>query len=158
MRVRIFTIDYFLYFMTMFFFSFCDGFFWFLVFCRVQFGTAPAGVPTAQSVPASSSFSSSFPPGPPPPPPLPGAPPPPPPPLPPPLPGCAAMPGVPSPFGVPPPPPPPPGLGGLMAFPAQHVLPFGLQPKKDFKPESIMKRLNWSKVRFMSDQVLNTTM
>ncbi|KAK3533248.1 hypothetical protein QTP70_013811, partial [Hemibagrus guttatus] len=106
---------------------------------RSQFGTVPVGIPTVQSVPGSSSF----PQGPPPTPPPPGAPPPPPPP-PPPLPGCAAMPGVPPPFGAPPP-PPPPGLGGLMSLPNQNVLPFGLQPKKEFKPETIMKRLNWSK-------------
>ncbi|KAK3561813.1 hypothetical protein QTP86_014391 [Hemibagrus guttatus] len=107
---------------------------------RSQFGTVPVGIPTVQSVPGSSSF----PQGPPPTPPPPGAPPPPPPP-PPPLPGCAAMPGVPPPFGAPPP-PPPPGLGGLMSLPNQNVLPFGLQPKKEFKPETIMKRLNWSKI------------
>ncbi|KAF4083396.1 hypothetical protein AMELA_G00140710 [Ameiurus melas] len=110
---------------------------------RAQFGTAPVGIPTAQSVPAMSSSSSSFPPGPPPPPPVPGAPPPPPPP--PPMPGCASMPGVPPPFGVPPP-PPPPGLGGFMSSPTRYVLPFGLQPKKEFKPDTIMKRLNWSKI------------
>ncbi|XP_058256926.1 protein diaphanous homolog 3 isoform X2 [Hemibagrus wyckioides] len=103
---------------------------------RSQFGTVPVGISTVQSVPGSSSF----PQGPPPP----GAPPPPPPP-PPPLPGCAAMPGVPPPFGAPPP-PPPPGLGGLMSLPNQNVLPFGLQPKKEFKPDTIMKRLNWSKI------------
>ncbi|XP_060797729.1 protein diaphanous homolog 3 isoform X1 [Neoarius graeffei] len=102
---------------------------------RSQFGTAPAGIPTGQSVTAVS--------GPSPPPPPPGAPPPPPPP--PPLPGCAAMPGVPPPFGAPPP-PPPPGLGGLVSSPTRYVLPFGLQPKKEFKPENIMKRLNWSKI------------
>ncbi|KAI5101804.1 protein diaphanous-like 2 isoform X5, partial [Silurus meridionalis] len=98
---------------------------------RSQFGTVPVCVPTGQSVP-------SVPPGPPPPPPFPGAPPPPP------MPACTAMPGVPPP---PPPPPPPPGLGGLMSSPTPHVLPFGLQPKKEFKPETIMKRLNWSKIQ-----------
>ncbi|XP_047664094.1 protein diaphanous homolog 3 isoform X2 [Tachysurus fulvidraco] len=102
---------------------------------RSQFGAAVAGIPTA---PTMSSSSSSCPQGPPPL--VPGALPPPPPPPPPPLPGCAAMPGV------PPPPPPPPGLGGLMSLPNQNVLPFGLQPKKEFKPETIMKRLNWSKI------------
>lgn len=106
----------------------------------MQFGTAPAGIPTA-GVPSGSSC----PPGPPHPPPVPGVPP-----SPPPLPsmsGCASMPGVPPPppppFGAPPPPPPP---GGFMSSPTRHVLPFGLQPKKEFKPETIMKRLNWSKV------------
>ncbi|KAM9461087.1 protein diaphanous homolog 3 [Clarias gariepinus] len=109
---------------------------------RTQFGTAPAGIPTA-GIPSGSSC----PPGPPHPPPVPGVPP-----SPPPLPsmsGCASMPGVPPPpppppFGAPPPPPPP---GGFMSSPTRHVLPFGLQPKKEFKPETIMKRLNWSKIQ-----------
>uniref|UniRef100_A0A671T526 Protein diaphanous homolog 3-like n=1 Tax=Sinocyclocheilus anshuiensis TaxID=1608454 RepID=A0A671T526_9TELE len=93
------------------------------------------------SVPAlSSTTSSSCPPAPPPPPPVPGVPGPPPPPPPPPPPGCASMPGM------PPPPPPPLGLGGLTSFSIQHVLPFGLKPKKEFKPEASMKRLNWSKI------------
>ncbi|KAG8552979.1 hypothetical protein GDO81_003200, partial [Engystomops pustulosus] len=75
--------------------------------------------------------------GPPPPPPLPGGGPPPPPPLP----------------GAPPPPPlfggapPPPPFGGIQrAVPPPVVLPFGMKPKKDFKPETTMKRINWSKV------------
>ncbi|KAL7854959.1 hypothetical protein SRHO_G00171490 [Serrasalmus rhombeus] len=116
---------------------------------RSQFGAVPLGISTVQSVPAlsSSSSSSSFPPGVPPPPPVPGGLALPPPPPPPPPPGCAAMPGVPPPppFGIPP--PPPPGLGGLMSSPTHHVLPFGLRPKKEFKPETTMKRLNWSKIR-----------
>ncbi|XP_038597190.1 protein diaphanous homolog 3 isoform X2 [Tachyglossus aculeatus] len=79
---------------------------------------------------------------PPPPPPLPlcgGAPPPPPPPL----------PGMPVPFGAPPPPPPPPPgfLGSHRSSPPPETLPFGLKPKKEFKPEIIMKRLNWLKIR-----------
>uniref|UniRef100_A0A6I8PE71 Diaphanous related formin 3 n=1 Tax=Ornithorhynchus anatinus TaxID=9258 RepID=A0A6I8PE71_ORNAN len=78
---------------------------------------------------------------PPPPPPLPlcgGAPPPPPPPL----------PGLPVPFGAPPPPPPPPlGFLGSHRSPPPETLPFGLKPKKEFKPEIIMKRLNWLKIR-----------
>uniref|UniRef100_A0A8C1PC54 Diaphanous-related formin 3 n=1 Tax=Cyprinus carpio TaxID=7962 RepID=A0A8C1PC54_CYPCA len=94
-----------------------------------------------QSVPAlSSAASSSCLPAPPPPPPVPGVLGPPPPPPPPPPPGCASMPGM------PPPPPPPLGLGGLTSFTIQHVLPFGLKPKKEFKPEASMKRLNWSKI------------
>ncbi|KAI4890828.1 hypothetical protein NFI96_013657 [Prochilodus magdalenae] len=117
---------------------------------RSQFGAVPVGIPTVQSVSAlSSSSSSSFPPGAPPPPPVPGGQTAPPPPPPPPPPGCATMPGVPPPppppFGIPP--PPPPGLGGLMSSPTHHVLPFGLRPKKEFKPETTMKRLNWSKIR-----------
>nr|XP_056718167.1 protein diaphanous homolog 3 isoform X2 [Euleptes europaea] len=74
--------------------------------------------------------------------PFPGAvPPPPPPPLPPPF---AQGSGKPPPFGcaVPPPPPPP---GGHCSPP--RVLPFGLKPKKQFKPEITLKRLNWSKIR-----------
>ncbi|XP_061408403.1 protein diaphanous homolog 1-like isoform X1 [Lethenteron reissneri] len=88
----------------------------------------------------------------PPPPPLPGMggiPPPPPlpgmggPPPPPPLPGMG-----------PPPPPPPPGMGGpppppgLFTLAAQRPgLPFGLQPKKEYKPEISTKRANWAKIR-----------
>uniref|UniRef100_A0A671T4B7 Protein diaphanous homolog 3-like n=1 Tax=Sinocyclocheilus anshuiensis TaxID=1608454 RepID=A0A671T4B7_9TELE len=108
---------------------------------RNQFGAVPVVLPSVQSVPAlSSTTSSSCPPAPPPPPPVPGVPGPPPPPPPPPPPGCASMPGM------PPPPPPPLGLGGLTSFSIQHVLPFGLKPKKEFKPEASMKRLNWSKI------------
>uniref|UniRef100_A0A8C2WVE1 Diaphanous-related formin 3 n=1 Tax=Cyclopterus lumpus TaxID=8103 RepID=A0A8C2WVE1_CYCLU len=84
--------------------------------------------------------------GPPPPSPPPGMPAPPPPP---PLPGCLAPPpppgGPPPPFGAPP--PPPLGFGGGLGSPTHHVLPYGLRPKKDFKPETAMKRLNWSKIR-----------
>uniref|UniRef100_A0A670Y818 Diaphanous related formin 3 n=1 Tax=Pseudonaja textilis TaxID=8673 RepID=A0A670Y818_PSETE len=60
-------------------------------------------------------------------------PPPPPPPPPPPLP--------------PPPPPPLHGLPGSQRSPAPQLLPFGLKPKKEFKPEVTMKRVNWSKIR-----------
>ncbi|XP_060247481.1 LOW QUALITY PROTEIN: protein diaphanous homolog 3 [Meriones unguiculatus] len=68
---------------------------------------------------------------------LPPAPPPPPPP--PPLPGMAM------PFGGPIPPPPPLGfLGGQSSLPLN--LPFGLKPKKEFKPEISMRRLNWLKI------------
>uniref|UniRef100_I3JBL6 Diaphanous related formin 1 n=1 Tax=Oreochromis niloticus TaxID=8128 RepID=I3JBL6_ORENI len=74
-------------------------------------------------------------PGPPPPPPLPGMGPPPPPPggpgIPPPLP----CPGMASPFG----------MGGWGA-PAPPALPFGLKPKKEYKPEVQLKRANWSKI------------
>ncbi|KAG8133023.1 hypothetical protein E2320_010843, partial [Naja naja] len=77
---------------------------------------------------------------PPPPPPLPGMPPPPPP-----LPG---MPGLPPPPpslpGMPGPPPPPtlPGFG----ITASPTLPFGLPPKKVYKPEVQLRRTNWSKI------------
>ena len=53
------------------------------------------------------------------------------------------MPGMmPPPCGMSPPPPP----GGLLSSPTHHQLPFGLRAKKEFKPETSMKRLNWSKV------------
>ncbi|XP_076880922.1 protein diaphanous homolog 3-like isoform X2 [Brachyhypopomus gauderio] len=103
---------------------------------RSQFGEVPGGTGAVQH----SSSSSSVPPTPPPPPPVSGVPPPPPPPPP----GCASMPGAPPP--PPPPPPPPLGPGGPMAPPVQPTLPFGLQPKKEFKPESSMKRFNWAKI------------
>ncbi|XP_037635630.1 protein diaphanous homolog 1-like isoform X2 [Sebastes umbrosus] len=77
--------------------------------------------------------------GPPPPPPLPGMGPPPPPPLP-------GFPGMPPPPPAPGMPPPPPfGMGGWGA-PAAPTLPFGLQPKKEYKPEVQLKRANWSKI------------
>ncbi|XP_075902918.1 protein diaphanous homolog 1 isoform X2 [Nelusetta ayraudi] len=105
----------------------------------------------------------------PPPPPLPGMPGPPPPPPPPPLPGMPGppppppLPGMPGPppppplpgmGGAPPPPPPPPGPGmpppppmfGSWGPPAPPPLPFGLKPKKDYKPEVTLKRANWSKI------------
>lgn len=90
--------------------------------------TIPSGVP----IPAPASLGP-VPPPPPPPPPLPGCPAPPPPP------------GMPPPFGAPP--PPPLGFGGGLGSPTHYTLPYGLRPKKEFKPETSMKRLNWSKVR-----------
>ncbi|XP_067148702.1 protein diaphanous homolog 3 [Apteryx mantelli] len=83
---------------------------------------------------------------PPPPPPLPsdGVIPPPPPP--PPLPSLNGL-GIPQAFGAAPPPPLPPGLPGAQWSPPPHALPFGLKPKKEFRPEVTMKRLNWSKIR-----------
>ncbi|KAE8584397.1 hypothetical protein XENTR_v10020951 [Xenopus tropicalis] len=91
------------------------------------------------------------PPPPPPPPPLFGniAPPPPPPPLP------GGIPPPPPPLGLcppsaPPPPlfgaPPPPPFGGIRPPPPPVQLPFGMKPKKIYKPETNMKRINWSKV------------
>ncbi|XP_055368335.1 protein diaphanous homolog 1 isoform X2 [Betta splendens] len=98
--------------------------------------------------------------GPPPPPPLPGMGPPPPPPLPgmgppppPPLPGMGPPPPPPPPGGpgIPPPPPgpgmppPPPfAMGGWVN--AAPSLPYGLKPKKEYKPEVQLKRANWSKI------------
>ncbi|KAK1167642.1 hypothetical protein AOXY_G10381 [Acipenser oxyrinchus oxyrinchus] len=38
------------------------------------------------------------------------------------------------------------GLGANFS-PAPNTLPFGMRPKKEFKPEISMKRLNWSKIR-----------
>ncbi|XP_031162100.1 protein diaphanous homolog 3 isoform X6 [Sander lucioperca] len=110
---------------------------------RSQFGAVPVGLSSAHVGQASSS--SAFPSGPPPPAAAAGLPAPPPPP---PLPGCHAPPpppGVPPPFGAPP--PPPLGFGGGLGSPTHHALPYGLRPKKDFKPETSMKRLNWSKIR-----------
>uniref|UniRef100_A0A8C8F9I1 Diaphanous related formin 1 n=1 Tax=Oncorhynchus tshawytscha TaxID=74940 RepID=A0A8C8F9I1_ONCTS len=71
-------------------------------------------------------------PGPPPPPPLPGGPGMPPPPLP--------APGMGMPL-------PPPGMGGWGA-PVPPPLPFGLSPKKEYKPEVQLKRANWSKIGY----------
>ncbi|XP_076015765.1 protein diaphanous homolog 1 isoform X2 [Genypterus blacodes] len=107
-------------------------------------------------------------PGPPPPPPLPGMSGPPPPPPPPPLPGMPGPPPPPPPpplfpgMGGPPPPPPPPGMGpppppgppglpppppfGGWGPPAPVALPFGLQPKKEYKPEVQLRRTNWRKI------------
>ncbi|XP_034412685.1 protein diaphanous homolog 3-like isoform X1 [Cyclopterus lumpus] len=111
---------------------------------RSQFGAVPVVLSSAHVVQASSSSALLS--GPPPPSPPPGMPAPPPPP---PLPGCLAPPpppgGPPPPFGAPP--PPPLGFGGGLGSPTHHVLPYGLRPKKDFKPETAMKRLNWSKIR-----------
>ncbi|XP_077711591.1 protein diaphanous homolog 3 isoform X2 [Canis aureus] len=109
---------------------------------KSEFGALPAG--RNHSLPQSKENGT----GPPalaPPLPLPscgGMPPPPPPPPPPPL------PGMPMPFGGPVPPPPPP-LGFLSGrnSPPPPTLPFGLKPKKEFKPETSMRRLNWLKIR-----------
>nr|XP_057918935.1 protein diaphanous homolog 1-like isoform X1 [Doryrhamphus excisus]XP_057918936.1 protein diaphanous homolog 1-like isoform X1 [Doryrhamphus excisus] len=93
-------------------------------------------------------------PGPPPPPPLPGMAGPPGPPPPPPLPGMGPPPPPPPPGGpgIPPPPPgpgmppPPPFAMGGWGAPVPPPLPFGLQPKKEYKPEVQLKRANWSKI------------
>ncbi|CAI5771651.1 protein diaphanous homolog 3 isoform X1 [Podarcis lilfordi] len=70
-------------------------------------------------------------------------PPPPPPPLPP---SLTSSSGKAPPFGVPPP-PPLQTLPGAQCSPPPQVLPYGLKPKKEFKPEVTMKRLNWLKIR-----------
>ncbi|XP_006837658.1 PREDICTED: protein diaphanous homolog 3-like isoform X2 [Chrysochloris asiatica] len=104
---------------------------------KSQFGALPA-VPS-NSLVLSKEEGISHPglPPPPPPPSCGGLPPPPPPPPAPPLPGMVM------PFGGPVPPPPP--LGFLGTLPP--ILPFGLKPKKEFKPEISMRRLNWLKIR-----------
>ncbi|XP_003412641.1 protein diaphanous homolog 3 isoform X1 [Loxodonta africana] len=108
---------------------------------KSQFGALPADISTSL-IPSKEDGTGH--PGLPPPPPLSscgGLPPPPPPPPPPPL------PGMPMPFGGPVPPPPPLGfLGGQHCLPPP-ILPFGLKPKKEFKPETSMRRLNWLKIR-----------
>ncbi|OXB54687.1 hypothetical protein ASZ78_012301 [Callipepla squamata] len=117
---------------------------------KSQYGSLPPGFlpPTcrdASVIPLEATEPNQLPP---PPPPLPsnGAiPPPPPPPPPPPL--LLNGLGIPAGIGVPPPPPPPPGLPGAQWSPPSCSLPFGLKPKKEFRPEVTMKRLNWSKIR-----------
>nr|XP_020446937.1 protein diaphanous homolog 2 [Monopterus albus] len=60
------------------------------------------------------------------------------PPPPPPPPGCGRPPPPPF-FGGPGGPPPPPALPVVK-------LPYGLEPKKTYKPDSVMKRVNWTKI------------
>ncbi|XP_054887038.1 protein diaphanous homolog 2-like isoform X3 [Poeciliopsis prolifica] len=121
---------------------------------KIAAGPAAPGAPPPPPLPGGAA-----PPPPPPPPPPPGGCPPPPPP---PLPGHASIPPPPPPpppGGGPPPPPPPPGcgvpppppfggLGGPPPPPGLPVvkLPYGLEPKKIYKPETVMKRVNWSKI------------
>ncbi|XP_023814770.1 protein diaphanous homolog 2 isoform X6 [Oryzias latipes] len=119
---------------------------------KIAAGPAAAGAPPPPPLPGAAA-----PPPPPPPPPPGGCPPPPPPPLP----GQASIPpppppppppggGPPPPPGCGPPPPPPPfgGLGGPPPPPSAPVvkLPYGLEPKKTYKPENVMKRVNWTKI------------
>ncbi|XP_031955762.1 protein diaphanous homolog 3 isoform X3 [Corvus moneduloides] len=117
---------------------------------KSQYGSVPPGLlPStrgdASVVPLEGAGPHQFPPPPPPPLPSNGAilPPPPPPPPPPLLSGL----GTPLGFGGAPPPPPLPGLPGIQWSPPSRALPFGMKPKKEFKPEVTMKRLNWSKIR-----------
>ncbi|NXN90944.1 DIAP3 protein, partial [Rhinopomastus cyanomelas] len=117
---------------------------------RSQYGSLPPGsLPStcgdASLVPLGHTGPHQLPPPPPPPLPSNGAvPPPPPPPPPPPL--LNSL-GVPLAFGGAPPPPPLPGLLGVQRSPPSCTLPFGMKPKKEFRPEVTMKRLNWSKIR-----------
>nr|XP_025953497.1 protein diaphanous homolog 1 isoform X1 [Dromaius novaehollandiae] len=98
-------------------------------------GSASGGIPPPPPLPGVVSG------GIPPPPPLPGVgggiPPPPPPP------GCPGIPPPPPGMGAPP--PLPPGFGGW-GVPAAPVLPYGLAPKKAYKPDVQLRRPNWSKI------------
>ncbi|NWQ75770.1 DIAP3 protein, partial [Columbina picui] len=117
---------------------------------KSQYGSLPPGfLPStrgdASVVPLDAAGPHQLPPPPPPPLPSNGAiPPPPPPPPPPPL--LNGL-GIPLAFGGAPPPPPLPGLPGAQWSPPSCTLPFGMKPKKEFRPEVTMKRLNWSKIR-----------
>ncbi|XP_008945249.1 PREDICTED: protein diaphanous homolog 3-like, partial [Merops nubicus] len=118
---------------------------------KSQYGSLPPGfLPSTRGDASVAPLEAAGPhqiPPPPPPPPLPsnGAiPPAPPPPPPPPL---LNVLGAPLTFGGAPPPPPLPGLPGAQRSPPSCTLPFGLKPKKEFRPEVTMKRLNWSKIR-----------
>ncbi|XP_064501647.1 protein diaphanous homolog 3 isoform X1 [Pseudopipra pipra] len=117
---------------------------------KSQYGSVPPGfLPStcgdASVVPLEGAGRHQLPPPPPPPLPSNGAiPPPPPPPPPPPL---LSGSGAPLAFGGAPPPPPLPGLPGIQWSPPSCALPFGMKPKKEFRPEVTMKRLNWSKIR-----------
>ncbi|XP_039642280.1 inverted formin-2-like isoform X1 [Perca fluviatilis] len=97
--------------------------------------------------------------GPPPPPPLPGMPPPPPPlpggpgmpppPPPPPLPGMGGGPPLPPPLpGMPPPPPPPPGM---IVAQSSQALGCAAPTKANRCPTLRMKKLNWQKLRTVTD-------
>ncbi|XP_078133777.1 inverted formin-2-like isoform X2 [Sander vitreus] len=79
--------------------------------------------------------------GPPPPPPLPGMPPPPP------LPGMGGGPPLPLP-GMPPPPPPPPGM---IVAQSSQVLGCAAPTKANRCPTLRMKKLNWQKLRTVTD-------
>ncbi|NXV42716.1 DIAP3 protein, partial [Uria aalge] len=117
---------------------------------KSQYGSLPPGfLPSARRdasvLPLEAAGPHQIPPPPPPPLPSNGAiPPPPPPPPPPPLLNGLRIPLA---FGGAPPPPPLPGLPGAQWSPPSCTLPFGMKPKKEFRPEVTMKRLNWSKIR-----------
>ncbi|XP_032357033.1 inverted formin-2 isoform X5 [Etheostoma spectabile] len=86
---------------------------------------------------------------PPPPPPLPGGPGMPPPPPPPPLPGMGGGPPLPPPLpGMPPPPPPPPGL---IVAQSSQALGYAAPTKTSPCPTLRMKKLNWQKLRTVTD-------
>nr|XP_046151833.1 LOW QUALITY PROTEIN: protein diaphanous homolog 2 [Oncorhynchus gorbuscha] len=121
--------------------------------CQVQIAAGPAaagtGVPPpalpgglAPPPPPPPGMASMPPPPPPPPPPGVGPPPPPPPPV--------VVPHLPHPSPGSPPPPPFPGAPGIPPPPMMAIpvikLPYGLEAKKTYKPEVVMKRVNWSKI------------
>ncbi|XP_041705684.1 protein diaphanous homolog 2 isoform X2 [Coregonus clupeaformis] len=111
---------------------------------KTQIAAGPAAAGTRVPPPA---LPGGLAPPPPPPPGMAGMPPPPPPPPPP---GGGPPPPPPPPGCGPPPPPPFPGAPGIppppmMAMPVIK-LPYGLEAKKTYKPEAVMKRINWSKI------------
>ncbi|KAG8439022.1 hypothetical protein GDO86_005280 [Hymenochirus boettgeri] len=91
----------------------------------------PPPFPGATGIPPPPPISGGI--GVPPPPPFPGAPPP--------FPGGPGVPPPPPAFGGGPPPPP-----GFCGWGAPAPLPYGLAPKKVYKPEVQLKRPNWSKI------------
>ncbi|XP_036799038.1 protein diaphanous homolog 2-like isoform X4 [Oncorhynchus mykiss] len=112
--------------------------------CQVQIAAGPAAAGTGVPPPA---LPGGLAPPPPPPPGMASMPPPPPPPPPP---GVGPPPPPPPPGCGPPPPPPFPGAPGIPPPPMMAIpvikLPYGLEAKKTYKPEVVMKRVNWSKI------------
>ncbi|XP_045573943.1 protein diaphanous homolog 2 isoform X3 [Salmo salar] len=110
--------------------------------CQVQIAAGPAAAGTGVPPPA---LPGGLAPPPPPPPGMASMPPPPPPP-----PGVGPPPPPPPPGCGPPPPPPFPGAPGIPPPPMMAIpvikLPYGLVAKKTYKPEVVMKRINWSKI------------
>ncbi|XP_029581804.1 protein diaphanous homolog 2 isoform X1 [Salmo trutta] len=110
--------------------------------CQVQIAAGPAAAGTGVPPPA---LPGGLAPPPPPPPGMASMPPPPPPP-----PGVGPPPPPPPPGCGPPPPPPFPGAPGIPPPPMMAIpvikLPYGLVAKKTYKPEVVMKRVNWSKI------------
>ncbi|XP_045573944.1 protein diaphanous homolog 2 isoform X4 [Salmo salar] len=109
---------------------------------KTQIAAGPAAAGTGVPPPA---LPGGLAPPPPPPPGMASMPPPPPPP-----PGVGPPPPPPPPGCGPPPPPPFPGAPGIPPPPMMAIpvikLPYGLVAKKTYKPEVVMKRINWSKI------------
>ncbi|XP_029581822.1 protein diaphanous homolog 2 isoform X3 [Salmo trutta] len=109
---------------------------------KTQIAAGPAAAGTGVPPPA---LPGGLAPPPPPPPGMASMPPPPPPP-----PGVGPPPPPPPPGCGPPPPPPFPGAPGIPPPPMMAIpvikLPYGLVAKKTYKPEVVMKRVNWSKI------------